>query len=95
MNIVKYPKREDWELLLKRPTQSFESIEGIVLEVFTEVQKNGDTAIQKYTEKFDGVTMGNFKLSAEEIAIAKDPNELADAITSATSNIEIFHKAHI
>jgi histidinol dehydrogenase len=95
MNIVKYPKREDWELLLKRPTQSFESIEGIVLEVFTEVQKNGDTAIQKYTEKFDGVSMGNFKLSEEEIAIAKVPNELADAINLAKSNIEIFHKAQI
>ena len=51
-NII-YPKKETWAKILKRPTQTVKEIETTVNQVFEDVQKNGDTAIKKYTKKFD------------------------------------------
>ena len=89
------PKQQDWERLLKRPTQIFEDIEDTVIEVFNEVNKKGDKAISKYTQLFDGVNISTFQVSNEEITTASKTisEELKTAISTAKSNIETFHKA--
>ncbi|NND78367.1 MAG: histidinol dehydrogenase, partial [Maribacter sp.] len=55
MNKIYNPKREDWEKVLKRPTQTVSDIENMVNTIFTEVQGFGDSIVKKYTQKFDNV----------------------------------------
>ena len=60
MEIIKNPKKATWNSILERPTFSVESLGSVVNEVFDAVQKDGDIAIKKYTQKFDGVCIDNF-----------------------------------
>lgn len=89
------PKREDWDVLLQRPTQTVADIEGTVCDVFGEVAQNGDVTLKKYTQKFDGVALEDIQVTAEEIETAKllVSQELKEAIQQAKRNIEIFHEA--
>ena len=93
-NII-YPKKETWSEILKRPTQTVKEIETTVNQVFEDVQKNGDTAIKKYTKKFDKVAVKSLKVTQEEISIAVEAvsSELKKPIQQAAANIEKFHKA--
>ena len=95
MNKIFNPKREDWESLLKRPTQTVSDIEDIVNEIFKEIRKSGDRAIKEYTKKFDLVTLDTLKVDQNEIdeAITLVNTDLKRAISKAKSNIELFHKA--
>jgi histidinol dehydrogenase len=95
MNKIYNPKKEDWPHLLKRPTKSVADIETTVNQVFEEVQKEGDTALIKYTQKFDGILLDKFLVSESEIkeALGLVSGPLKDAIGLAKQNIEIFHKA--
>ena len=54
MQIIDNPIKSTWSQLLKRPTQTVETIEKTVNKVFEDVSKNGDLAIAKYTKQFDG-----------------------------------------
>ena len=93
-NII-YPKKETWAEILKRPTQTVKEIETTVNQVFEDVQKNGDTAIKKYTKKFDKVAVTSLQVTQEEISIAVEAvsSELKQAIQQAAANIEKFHRA--
>ena len=93
-NII-YPKKETWSEILKRPTQTVKEIETTVNQVFEDVQKNGDTAIKKYTKKFDNVAVTSLQVTQEEISIAVEAvsSELKQAIQQAAANIEKFHRA--
>ena len=95
MKFVSYPKIEDWQDLLKRPTQTVEDIEGTVKQIFTEVDSKGDEAIKKYTELFDGIKLNQLEVSNLEIKESESlvSEELKQAISLAKSNIELFHKA--
>ena len=92
MKFVSYPKIEDWQDLLKRPTQTVEDIEDTVKQIFSEVDSKGDEAIKKYTELFDGIKLevSNLEIKESESLVSE---ELKQAITLAKSNIELFHKA--
>ena len=95
MKFVSYPKIEDWQDLLKRPTQTVEDIEDTVKQIFSEVDSKGDEAIKKYTELFDGIKLNQLEVSNLEIKESESlvSEELKQAITLAKSNIELFHKA--
>jgi histidinol dehydrogenase len=89
------PKPENWNTILERPTQTVDDIEATVSKIFSEVQKNGDQAIKKYTSLFDNVEFDNLVISQAEIdAASKDVSEeLKAAIAIAKANITKFHKA--
>jgi histidinol dehydrogenase len=95
MNKIYNPIREDWEDLLKRPTQTVSDIESTVNEIFTEVQGFGDPILLKYTQKFDGVVLDALQVSESEIREASSSvsAELKNAIAAAKQNIETFHSA--
>ncbi|MEE9363783.1 MAG: histidinol dehydrogenase [Cellulophaga sp.] len=95
MKRIENPIRESWMDLLKRPTQSLADIEGTVISIFKEVENEGDKALSKYTEKFDGVRLQNVEVSDKEIteAVQSISNELKEAIQFAKRNIEKFHQA--
>ena len=95
MKTINNPLKKDWNQILQRPTKTVNDIEGTVNQVFLEVQKEGDKAIAKYTQKFDGVSLTTNVVSKEEInqAIASVSNELKEAIIVAQKNITVFHNA--
>jgi len=97
MNKLINPIREDWKVILKRPTQTVSDIEDTVTTVFNEVQKDGDATLKKYTKKFDGVVLEDFMVSKSELKEADRlvSTELKSAIQLAKNNIEKFHKAQI
>lgn len=95
MKTIKYPNKNTWSELLKRPTRTVNDIESTVNQIFEDVQRNGDAAISKYTKLFDGADLQSNLLTTQEIeeASSKLSSELKAAITQAKSNIETFHKA--
>lgn len=95
MQIIKNLNRASWSELVKRPTQSVDSIEATVVQIFEDVKRNGNLAIQKYTALFDGIDAEVSEVSEAEISAASQqvPKELKEAIKNAKQNIETFHKA--
>lgn len=95
MKNINNPQRKDWNQILQRPTKTVEDIEKTVNQIFDDVQKNGDVAVNKYTQLFDGVSLDNTIVSIEEIneAVAEISIELKDAIHLAKENITKFHTA--
>ena len=95
MKTILNPSKKDWKKILERPTKTFDDIESIADEVFTDIQNNGDKAVAKYTQKFDSVSLKENIVSHEEIkeAIALVSEELKKAINLAKENITKFHAA--
>lgn len=95
MNKIYNPKRAVWEEILKRPSEAKEDLEDLVKKIFAEVKTEGDKAILKFTEIFDGLSLDHLRVSAEEIEAAQKQvsQELKNAIKFAKSNIESFHAA--
>lgn len=94
---IKYPEREQWAEILKRPTQEKANLESIVSGVFEAIKTNGDQALKEFTAKFDGAHLEQLQVTKAELAAAaKDtPLELKNAIDHAARNIEAFHKAQV
>ncbi|WP_046756804.1 histidinol dehydrogenase [Kordia jejudonensis] len=95
MNKIFNPKPSTWATILERPTQTVDDIEATVSQIFSEVQKNGDQAIKKYTSFFDNVNLDNLVVSQAEIDAAslEVSAELKNAIAVAKANITKFHEA--
>jgi len=91
------PKPAEWEALCQRPELPVADLQQLVQQIFTDVKKNGDTAVKKYTSLFDGAVTDTLKVSEGEIndAITLVPAELKEAIQLAIGNIEKFHKSQI
>ena len=95
MNKIFNPQPNTWTTILERPTQTVDDIEATVSQIFSEVQKNGDVAIKKYTSFFDNVMLDNLVVSQAEIDTASKnvSADLKAAIAIAKANITSFHKA--
>ena len=95
MKKVYNPEKKDWPDILKRPTQTLEDIERTVMDIFKEVQADGDRVLRKYTKQFDDVEISDLPVGPEEFTQAEAlvPARLKKAIEIAKSNIEKFHKA--
>ena len=95
MQIINNPKPEEFARLLARPVNDQASMMDIIKSVFEKVKAEGDTALQYYSQKFDGFVSENFELSKSELqSIANScPVNLQNAIKQAAENIEKFHAA--
>ncbi len=95
MNKIYNPLKNDWSEILKRPTVTIDDIEKTVTKIFNEVKVQGDAAISKYTDLYDGVLIKEISVSKDEIKIAEKliTSELKDAMALAKANIEKFHTA--
>lgn len=65
-----------------------------VREIIAAVREEGDAALRKYARKFDGVTVEELRVSAEEIqaAYSKVDAEFLAALRIAAANIRAFHE---
>jgi histidinol dehydrogenase len=95
MKIFRYPDKNQWPALLLRPAIDLQSLETTVKTILQDVKTEGDTAVGKYSEKFDKVLPTVFKVSEKEIDEAEKQidNELKAAIKLASENIFRFHNA--
>ena len=95
MQLIKYPAKEIWKDILKRPAIDTKSLESTVQSVLTDIKANRQSAVKKYTLQFDKVDIENILVSADEFRTAEKliSNELKEAIQLAKSNIETFHSA--
>ncbi|MBL0330364.1 MAG: histidinol dehydrogenase [Bacteroidetes bacterium] len=93
MKTIKYPSRNDWSELLKRPAIESVELEKLVQQIVMDVQQNGDAALKKYTREFDKVELLNLQVSEEEFSVATKniSEDLKKAIQVAKINIEKFH----
>jgi len=85
------------ERLIQRPGISYDTVIPVVENIIHEVKQDGDSALKKFSKKFDGVSLENIKVSLEEINGAENnvSTELKSAIKKAYSNIFAFHKSQI
>lgn len=93
MEVIKYPSKADWPSLVKRPALDVTTLFDTVRTVLNEVRSEGDTAVKRYEEKFDKVTLSGLQVSEEEIKEARElvSEDLKQAIRIAKANIEKFH----
>ena len=93
MEIIKYPGREEWSSLIKRPALDVTTLFDTVRTVLDEVREQGDIAVKAYEEKFDKVLLSSLQVSEEEMreADALVAEDLKQAIRTAKANIEKFH----
>lgn len=51
MKINKYPQKEVWSELVKRPVLKRKELTELITDIFDEVQKNGDQALIAFNKK--------------------------------------------
>ena len=95
MEIIKYPGRDSWKGLLKRPAMDVSTLFGTVREVMDSVRTRGDEAVKDYEKRFDHVALEDLMVAEREIEEAESlvDNALKEAIRRAKANIEAFHAA--
>jgi histidinol dehydrogenase len=93
MEVIKYPLKESWNSILKRPTFDTRELENKVQAVLDDIKKNGINAVKKYTLEFDKVDLSDITISVEEMNQAESliSEDLKKAIQLAKKNIETFH----
>jgi histidinol dehydrogenase len=85
-------KDDDLRWLLSRQV-GIQDVLPNVSEIITEVASEGDKALFKYTEKFDGAKLDSLRVTQEEIAGAYEAvdEDLMDSLGQAAENIFAFH----
>lgn len=97
MKINKYPKKESWPELVKRPVLQREQLTELITDIFDKVEKKGDQALINFNKKFDQAEVENIQVSEEEIESSENliSEELKIAIQQAKQNITKFHASQI
>ena len=81
---------------LRRPAQSAQpAVAAAVRTIIAAVRRDGDTALRRFTKKFDRVTLRSLRVTAAEFAAAEKFLARADhaALRIAYRNIRAFHAA--
>ena len=93
MKVYRYPAKETWGELLRRPTLDVEALRDTVGAVLARVRAEGDSAVLEYEEIFDKVKLTSLAVTPEEMeeASLRIDAELKAAIELAHANIEKFH----
>ncbi len=95
METIMFPKREEYARIAARPHLDFGKLEASVDAILADVRQNGDKAVAKYGEMFDGAKLASLEVTDGEKAEAERSvsRELKDAIELAHKNIETFHRS--
>ncbi|MDE1191539.1 MAG: histidinol dehydrogenase [Arachidicoccus sp.] len=92
-----YPEKKEWTEMLMRPAFDNSLLKEKVFSILKDIKQNGDAAVKKYTEQFDGAAVENFKVTQAEIDNAEKniSDELKQAIKIAAKNIRNFHEKQL
>jgi histidinol dehydrogenase len=80
-----------------RNADTDKDVSKIVSAIIDDVRENGDAAVNKYTEKFDGKLPAYYEVPREEInnAMTEADPDFVEALLSANDNIAAFHRRQI
>lgn len=95
MRRVNNPSIDQWGALCTRPTASLDDVMPVVDEVFDAIQTQGDQAIQRFSQKFDGYQPKSIEVAQNDLQNAQNElsADLKNAIDKAYENIYAFHQA--
>ena len=73
------------------------NVEAIVTGIIQDVRQNGDEALYRYCEKFDGAKLENLQVSQEEIdeALSLVDEDFLRILREAAENIRHFHEKQV
>lgn len=93
MKVIKYPAKEEWSEIVKRPHLDVSQLNATVQGVLDDVKNHGDEAVKRYEEKFDHAHLDSLAVTEAEIEEAEKTvsQELKDALHLAHHNIAEFH----
>ena len=93
MKVIKYPAKEEWSEIVKRPHLDVSQLNATVQGVLDDVKNHGDEAVKRYEEKFDHAHLDSLAVTEAEIEEAEKmvSQELKDALHLAHPNIAAFH----
>ena len=83
--------------LSKRAGETNKKVAETVSEIIDDVRENGDEAVKKYTEKFDGNLPEFYEVPREVIneALEEADMEFVNALLNAQENIVDFHSRQV
>ena len=95
MKVIKYPTKEEWSEIVKRPHLDVSQLNATVEGVLDDVKNQGDEAVKRYEEKFDHAHLDSLVVTEAEIEEAEHQvsSELKDALHLAHHNIAAFHQS--
>ncbi len=95
MKVIKYPVKEEWGEIVKRPHLDVSQLNATVEGVLNDVKNNGDEAVKRYEEKFDHAHLESLAVTAAEMEEAEGlvSPELKHALELAHHNIAAFHQS--
>lgn len=93
MKVIKYPAKEEWSEIVKRPHLDVSQLNATIQGVLDDVKNHGDEAVKRYEEKFDHAHLDSLAVTEAEIEEAEKmvSQELKDALHLAHHNIAEFH----
>lgn len=93
MKVIKYPAKEEWSEIVKRPHLDVLQLNATVQGVLDDVKNHGDEAVKRYEEKFDHAHLDSLAVTEAEIEEAEKmvSQKLKDALHLAHHNIAEFH----
>lgn len=96
INIIKYNGQSVEELFGKREELT-SNVEQTVKDIIADVRVNGDTALRKYSSKFDGFNGDSFEVSEAEFQTAKGElsAEYVKMLENSINNIKAFHEKQL
>ncbi|WP_223701345.1 histidinol dehydrogenase [Sutcliffiella deserti] len=94
---MKIKKLENTVSLRRSLDQGTESQRKAVLEILSAVEAEGDQALFRYTEKWDGAKLTSLRVTKEEIIKAYEdfPASLMSVIQEAAENIRDYHEKQV
>ena len=99
INLDESSKNDILETLLKRSPSQYGEYQTTVDEVLADVRENGDEAVLRMTEKFDGVklTPQTLRVSPAEIkdAYTQVPDSLVETMKKSLANVRSFHEKQV
>ena len=95
IRIMKYGELAASEIFARVVPQF--NVEKIVSDIIKDVRENGDSALYKYCEKFDGARLDSLEVSAAEIdeAVSSVEPEFLAILKKAAANIRKFHEKQV
>lgn len=92
IKIYEYGQVENKEIFARMAPKA--NVEQIVTDIINDVRENGDDALYRYCEKFDGAKLDSLEVTKAEFdeALAVTEPELLRILESAAKNIRLFHE---
>ncbi|MCU0434747.1 MAG: histidinol dehydrogenase [Bacteroidia bacterium] len=97
MQFILNPPQAQWPEILRRPVADASVLEPAVQQILDAVRTEGDAAVTRFAEMFDGPVLAEFLVpqSQFEAAEAALSSELKAAILLAANNIRQFHAVQL